>query len=446
MSDSNDEVLLGDAPVGKPSSKEKDNPSQARQSSKDDSAVKAENSADYDAPTDDEGDRKGTKTNEVHDADASKSLAALKAETDDEDEGELVVCRFVIKGLEGAGRDLENDLSGYATSDYYIDLVKQHHGLYDLVCKVYDILRKERLSRDSVYSHLWNLRFAGKVFRNGWRLKNFQTGEYDRAANSADIDDREPRILSSLAKPIANGQKGQFWGDVKFTAFFEVEVVNVAFETLDASADLSAYPKVSKVASAVVSGSVEDDWIEQSEKDSCATRRSQWQHYLSKESSWKRDRAGGYVPAKPVQPAWGDDETRIIGLLINAGAKFKKSWTGIMQYAFLDRAETAASRMWYQLRGKESYRIDRIGGNMTNQARIQLAKRLARRRMQHFLEKDVPKRDQHPYARVEKALRKRGKIDDATSESERKRLCAQWNSFTSELEKEGNEHWDDIIR
>lgn len=171
MSASNDALLLSDAPVGKPSSRENDSHRQAAQSPQSDSTKKEEDLVEYDAPTDDEGDRPRTKTNQVHDAATSKSPAALKAETDDEDEGELTVCRFVIKRLEGAGRDPENDLGGYATSDYYIDLVKQHHGLYDLVCKVYDILQKERLSRDSVFSHLWNLGFAGKVFCNGWRQK-----------------------------------------------------------------------------------------------------------------------------------------------------------------------------------------------------------------------------------------------------------------------------------
>ena len=116
-----------------------------------------------------------------------------------------------------------------------------------------------------------------------------------------------------------------------------------------------------------------------------------------------------------------------MGLLLNGGAKFKKSWNSIMQYAFVDRAETAASYQWYKLQ-KETYRREYVGRGLSNGECIRLAKRLAKTHLRRCLESGAPKKQPHPWKHVENSLRKRKLIDDNTSEEEKRRLCAMWAS------------------
>ena len=129
-----------------------------------------------------------------------------------------------------------------------------------------------------------------------------------------------------------------------------------------------------------------------------------------------------HLRAKPITPASGAAEREIMGLLINADAKFKNSWTNIMQYAFPDRKEAGSCSMkWYQLKKKDYFMIENIARRLTNEARIRLAKCLAKMRMKGFIDQGLPRKEPHPDTKIEKELRKRGKIDDNTSESERKR-------------------------
>ena len=117
----------------------------------------------------------------------------------------LTVCRFLIQNIQG-GR-------GYATSDYHIDLIKERHGLYDLVSTVYDILQRESLTSDRITSHLWDVTFAGKRYHNGWRRQQFPgEGAWDRPAKDNEVDEGERRILSSLVNHLERGQKGVFSG------------------------------------------------------------------------------------------------------------------------------------------------------------------------------------------------------------------------------------------
>ena len=50
---------------------------------------------------------------------------------------------------------------------------------------------------------------------------------------------------------------------------------------------------------------------------------------------------------------------------------------------------------------------------------------------------ECPK-EPHPWKRVEKALRKRKKIDDTTSEEDKRHLCALYNCMVRDLEEEGS--------
>jgi hypothetical protein len=70
--------------------------------------------------------------------------------------------------------------------------------------------------------------------------------------------------------------------------------------------------------------------------------------------------------------------------------------------------------------------IERTGRGMTNEARIQLAKRLAKSFLARHIKKGRAAKDPHPDAEIEGKLRKRGLITDDTDEYEKKRLCATY--------------------
>jgi|AntRauTorckE5430_2_1112549.scaffolds.fasta_scaffold03764_3 hypothetical protein len=330
------------------------------------------------------------------------------------------VTRFLIQHLHAR--------RGYATTDYYIDLINEKHGLYDLVSTVYDTLRKENLTDDNINSHLWNVHFAGIRYKNGWRHCNIFDGmSYDRPAGKYDIDEGERRIFSSLATPLEKGQRGVCKGE---SASFDILVQSTSL-TEDQEKD----PKDEKKEEAslqltpivlTLSGFVEDDWISAAKKTECVTLQHSWDHYFRGENTWKKDRrTRNFIPCKPLSPQWDNDEMTIIGLLLNSDAKFKKSWTNVLQYAFVNRKESAASMKWYQLKGKDSYKIEHRGRGMTDDARIRLAKRLAKKRMMSLLERGCPTRETNPDDVVETKLRKRGLIDDGTSETVKKILCIQ---------------------
>ena len=363
----------------------------------------------------------------------------------------LTVSRFLIQNIQG-GR-------GYATADYSIEFIREKHGLYDLVSAVFGIMWKEKLTQDDIYSHLWNVTFEGTTCSVLACFANPVEGTYDRSPTSGDIDEGESRIFSSLAVPLAKGQKGSFSGS---SANFDFVVDDAAVGEVDesdivvtlyspwggvqkseddkdkekkddknaSSLTMTNYPKCKKVASQL-SGSMDSDWIASTEtKTKCLRLSNAWFEFFQGLNSWKRDRRTlGWLPTKPQSPPWNVDEITIIGLLLNSDSKFKKSWTNILQYAFLNRTESATSMKWYLLKGKESYRIEHYGRGMTNENRIKLAKRLARKNMLGLFDIGTPKKDPHPNARLESQLRKHGIIDDGTDDFERKRLCVQYRGI-----------------
>lgn len=239
---------------------------------------------------------------------------------------------------------------------------------------------------------------------------------------------------------------------------FDIVVENISVETVDekgiavkianpwafseekgknASSLLPQYPKTAKLA-IQVSGSVANDWIGTEDAGPCIQLRHAWSTYYAGENSWKRDRRTyDWIVGKPLSPPWNGNEMEIMGLLLNSDCKFKKSWNHILQYAFVDRSESATSMKWYQLKGKCSYMIEYHGRGMTNQARIQLAKRLAKKHMTNSLDRGCPVKDLHPNANLEQQLRKRGMINDDTDASERKRLCAMYRDYH-------DSEWDDF--
>jgi len=263
------------------------------------------------------------------------------------------------------------------------------------------------------------MNFNNKTYKNGWRLRKWplDSGEWNRPAKDTDVDEGERRLFSALAldSPLKEGQKGWFGAHGVLTPAsasfdFVVESITDVLPPLNSSV---TYPHVSKVAN-TISCKVEDDWLTPSQKLQCNQLRATWRKFYSGYNSWRRvndpwtpfwawDKERAFERAKPTAPEW-KKELEIMGLLINADCKFKKCWTNIMQYAFVDRTESACSMRWYQLK-KEDYRLEWFGRGKSATEKIQLAKRLARSMMKRQLERK-PKKEPHPYANyVEEHMR-----------------------------------------
>lgn len=313
------------------------------------------------------------------------------------------VCRFFISKLQG-GR-------GYADNDFRIDLLQSKHGLYDIAETVFHLAQEEKLTDDMIYSHLWQMSFNKKVYKNGWRHPKFpDSDEWTRPADKSDIDQGEPRLFISLETPLAVGQKGRFSGE-SASFLFALESI---MEMTTAGHPNVKYPHVMKVQNQI-STKVEDDWLTSSQKSDCNQLRDKWVTFYNGNNGWKRVKRSvdrSFTRAKPAQPMWSSEELQIMGLLINADCKFKKCWTNIMQYAFVDRTEGGCSMRWYQLK-KENYRLNHIGRRLSNTERISLAKRLAKSMMGVKLE-HKPKREPHPYQNaMESVLREYAERDMA---------------------------------
>lgn len=251
----------------------------------------------------------------------------------------LTVVRFLISNLQGGLK--------HAPSDYHVDLILELHGLYDLVSTVYSIARSAKCTTDSVNSHLWDVTFNGKRYRNGWRHCRHDTNDWNRPADETDVDLGERRLLSGLS--VKTGQEGRKSGE---SLVFDLKVIDLS-ETVKSGDVLvkipsssvfsgkefdvcgggkkgddgfCAYPKVAKVILSI-SGNLSEDWIDHDAKAQSLRLRGAWSRYNEGLNGWKRDRReGGWIPSKPISPAWGKDEREIIGLLLNSGCKFKQSW------------------------------------------------------------------------------------------------------------------------
>ena len=186
------------------------------------------------------------------------------------------VCRFLISNLQG-GR-------GYAKTDYHIDLLQSRHGLYDIAVAVFDIMHKEKLTTDSIYSHLWDMTFNKKTYSNGWRRQHPISDEWDRPATDEDVDTGEPRLFSGLNNPLEKGQKGRFGGE---SASFDFVLESITDDSSFHSSAEVTYPHVSKVGN-TISCKVEDDWITPSQKSQCNQMSTTWKNFYSGNNSWKR--------------------------------------------------------------------------------------------------------------------------------------------------------------
>jgi len=294
------------------------------------------------------------------------------------------VCRFLVNGMKARG--------GRAEVDYYVDLRSENHGLFHLVEKVFELLHSENLTTDQTYSHLWNLTFEKRTYLNGWRGESISPRHHH-------IDEIEPRLLKDLDE-LRAGSKGSFYGESAKFHFVVVDTDLAAATAVEAEQENGPFPRAMRLPAQVTSD-LRDDWLTEDEKSRCAARRCQWQNWYNGDNRLARDRfsrEGRWILMKPEWPQWSPEEDEIMALLSFAGCKFKKSWDNLMQYAMLDRSQTAASGHWYSLQGKTPWRLPHFdvkdARNSSpagkNSARVLLAKRQAKLRLEELLERGAP--------------------------------------------------------
>jgi hypothetical protein len=324
--------------------------------------------------------------------------------------------------------------------EFQIDLDKNKHSLLDIVVQAFEMFHEKKLTYKCYDEHLWSLTWEGIKYNGGWRdCPTHWAGEGPRH-----IDHEEPRFLVDLE--LAKGQRGTFLHRVgSFTLTLE-DVFSVPASTLD------SLPKAIEVANQM-SAKLEADWLTMEEKQRGVRLADQWYHYYEGNQVWRGNYFDGWQFSQPTFPEWSRTEYMIIALLINAGGKFKKSWNTIMQYTFLDRRESACSGCWYKVKGRESWRLEGIGENLSNSEKIIFAKVLAKDRMRALFAIGEPRAELHPEVKAEKMLRKRGLIDDTMDQATKKqkleyfvrcngyRLAARSNLVDAVPERL-EEYWD----
>mmetsp|Transcript_21444 Transcript_21444/g.35500 ORF Transcript_21444/g.35500 Transcript_21444/m.35500 type:complete len:386 (-) Transcript_21444:80-1237(-) len=328
-----------------------------------------------------------------------EALSSVDLSADDK-----TVCRFLIQNIQAR--------SEHAKSNYHVDLLVSQHGLFDIVLQVWEILMNESLTQDLYTSHLWSLQFNKVRYSYGWRRCSGAT-----VKNHLD----EESIIPLKDLNVSTGQKGHFNGE---SASFDFVLVDADYKHPAAAVD--EYPKTTALAASFTSD-LSNDWIHSNaglEQAALEFRKNYKEYIQGDQNEWRHDRQTyEFVLCKPESPRWTHEEETIMGLLLRAGCKFVKSWKSVLQYTLVHRAQTAASGQWYKLQ-REAYRLEYIGRNLDTEARMVLAKRLAKSHLESALEQGVPPTSPpHPFIKTEEVCRKRGLIDDGMSpETKRHKL------------------------
>jgi hypothetical protein len=313
------------------------------------------------------------------------------------------VCQFLVKSIRCGSKHGPKDLK--------VELFPSH-SLMDLVELVFTKLRDFKLTTDRFSSHLWNLRFNGKNYSNGWRGCR---AAQDVFRGMKHIDEQEPRFLDKLDLKVA--QKGSFSGESAYFEFVVEEVIEIALDQQE------NYPKVTEIL-CNFSSVLDSSFLKAEDKQEALKLRQAWQKFMKGENAWKKDRdTRQFIRAKPQAPEWKSEENAIMNLLIQSGSKFKKSWTNLLQYALVDRAESATSGMWYKLAKCQGYTST---GNVPSDAKVIMAKRLTLNRLENFLEAGTPKAVENPMVSTEKVLLKRGILKGTESPESKRMKCSHW--------------------
>ena len=343
-------------------------------------------------------------------------------------EQKLSVCRLLVNKLSGN--------QGRADEAYFIDLVVSQHSLFDLVLAVFDTMRDQSLTSERQFSHLWNITFNGKTYRNGWRhgskyLFEPPKEELEHDPQHNHIDEMAPRFLSKLN--LAEGQEGSFSGHAKF----KLKVISPDYKRIPAN-QVHEYPKMTLQppdSNSIVSSQMKDDWLSPEQKQAVRKLKQEYTVYYDGENAWKRQCCYpyDYIRAKPVKPDFNEDEFEMVAHMILSGAKFKKSWTAVLQYGLASRTEKYASGRWYQI-AKEPYRLSQVttdrGRRLTKDQHVVMAKRRAKECLEHALQIPAPSGPgPHPDAKIIESLRKRGSITDGMDPDTKRQKIAMFREI-----------------
>ncbi|CAJ1913445.1 unnamed protein product [Cylindrotheca closterium] len=276
------------------------------------------------------------------------------------------VCKFLVQNLKASG-------DRYASNEYSVSLLVGKNSLYDFVLKVFEILHEARLTDDDYYSHLWSIVFDGTEYHNGWRACPPCLGAPGRL-----IDEQDVRPLDDLGLQV--GRRGKFKGQSAIFDFTVKEIDGVPEQD-------AQYPKHSAIQ-ITFSSALSDDWISEAKKKACLKARDDWYNYYndsSASSKYKQEirETIVIVNCKPLAPEWTREEIELLGLLMNAGHKFGKSWKMILQYGIVRRSQSASSYQWYKLQ-KETFKTEWIGRGKTAVEMMLLVKRLAKARVENI--------------------------------------------------------------
>lgn len=324
---------------------------------------------------------------------------------DDKRSSSAVVVTFHVVNCRGPGLHL-------APSDYSLKVQQNTANFHDLIQLVFnEVLVKENLTGDAIYSHLWEFIWDGKVYKKGWSRSNDDLWAKLYSKSVRHIDDQEPRYLRDMDLTV--GKEGKFSGE---SGSFLLRVTDVS-EHHDSTV-VAEQPQLQALPT-FHSDTLSTDWIRLDERERMVTLAAEWESWYSGNNEWKSSPyplplEWELVP--PTRPEWNGTEEEIILLLLQADAKFTKSWNTILQYAFPERSKTATSGRWYMLRKSGYYTV--VSGDAAHK-KIDTAKRLAREKM---LKAKSPVRRLHPLDETEKRLRKRGLIDDSTPADKKRRL------------------------
>lgn len=314
--------------------------------------------------------------------------------SDDDGTKAKTVARFAVSSIRSHGKSV--------VSNYTVDLLVAEYSLYELVSIIIEdiMYKREKVTEDCVYSHIWSLQFQGKSYRY--------------FGYESTIDDRSPIALSSI--DLKKGGKGAFRGE---TGTFDFEVMSLEIEKTKGGSS-SAYPCIKPVPP-TVSSTLSDDWLDEAEKAQVEELRNKWDVHFKNPTVWKGSYVRGFKKAKPTAPRWDNQELELMAYLIHAGCKFQKSWNLVLKYALPHRAQAASSGQWYKLI-KEDYRLKHYGtSGKTMEDKVRLAKLQAQNQMKGALSRGVPEdSDVNPQEEAIEHWRRKGKPESELQDPSRR--------------------------
>jgi len=329
----------------------------------------------------------------------------------------LSVCKFTISSIYHGP---END------DNFSVLLIPSQHGLYDLIDAVFKHSLTKLTEGWTIDSRMWTVDFDNtKSTNNSTSTTSTATSAsvkkkakfvslieesmlefYDATPLVCDREQR--RIFSDLETsdvfPFEKNSKGYFEFDhrpVKFRfTLAEVRVADLEVDSRDKNA-IEQYPKCQPIESAITITAVgEAEFVTPEEQRIIKQLSAAYTSFYQNLNGWQLERrTRRYKPAKPSAPEWSNAEIEMMGLFMNSGWKFAKSWKCGLMYAFPHRTKSSAQGKWYALQ-KESYRIESAGRTLSPNQKVIRAKKLCLELMEEMIEQGAPQPIRKPKDRT----------------------------------------------